>query len=187
MQRKSSIMLLIAAAIILVVSCSDDPQSPIEKDDEIHWPAMTDRDDVIKTVVLCYENPRDGSSDSKYNALLHSLYFFKFRVSDVPPGDAPLMTRVEDIMSTEWLFAVTTILELTVTETGQWYEYPEIDGAACDNCWETTRQYFVRAQFEGEGIIYQSSPEGDFVTIIAAPDENDSSKWVLRAMYDLEI
>jgi hypothetical protein len=180
-------MLLITAAIMLVVSCSDDPQSPIEKDDEIPWPAMTDRDDVIKTVVLCYENPKDGSSDSKYNALLHSLYFFKFDESDVDPGGSPIFTRAEDIMSTEWLFTVTTILELTITETGAWHEYPEIEGEPCENCWETTRQYFVRAQFEGEGTIYHSSPERVFVTIIAAPDESDSSKWVLRAMFDLKI
>ena len=186
MKRRLSVMLLIAASIMMLASCGDDTQSPIEKDDEIHWPAMTDRDDVIETVVLCYENPRDGA-DAKYNALLHSLYRFTLHEADVAPGESPIFTRAEDIESTEWIFRVHTMLELTITETGSWYEYPVIGGEPCDNCWETTRQYFVRAQFEDEGTIFQSPPERAFVIIVVAPDENDETKWVLRAMFDLGI
>ncbi len=187
MQRRLSILLLVAAAIMMLASCGDDPQSPIEKDDEIPWPAMSDRDDVIETVVLCYENPKEGTSEAKYNALLHSQYFFKFHEDDVPPGDSPIMTRAEDIMSTEWLFEIQTMLELTITEAGSWYEYPEIDGEPCDNCWETTREYFIRVQFGDDTTIYQSPPARAYVVVIVAPDENDSSKWVLRAMFDLGI
>jgi len=46
----------------------------------------------------------------------------------------------------------------------------------------------VQAQFGDETTIFQSPPERAFVTIIAAPDENDpENKWVLRAMFDLGI
>ena len=187
---KAALPLLLITALLASPSCIFDPKEDpvIPPVPEIEWPDMTDRDDVIKTVVLCYENPRDGNSDSKYNALLQSQYFFKLHPDDILiPGDSPIFTRAEDLASTEWLFEVHTMLELTITETGSWYEYPEIEGEPCDNCWETTRQYFVRAQLEDEGTIYQSPPERAFVTIIAAPDENDATKWVLRAMFDLGI
>jgi hypothetical protein len=148
---------------------------------------MTSRDDAIETVVLAWSNPKDGESVSKYNALLHSQYFFRLHDDDVDVGDSPILTRAEDIASTEWIFDVHTMCELTITETGAWYEYPELDGEPCENCWETTRQYFVRVQFEDEGTIFQSPPERAFVTIIVAPDEAESTKWVLRAMFDLGI
>jgi hypothetical protein len=45
------------------------------------------------------------------------------------------------------------------------------------------RTYFIRAQFERNGTIYACEPES-YVTIIVAPDEGDSSKWVIRAIYD---
>lgn len=179
-------MLLIAAAIMLIVSCSEDPQSPTGKDDEIPWPAMTVRDDVVETVVLCYENPRIGESISKYNALLHSKYFFMLHEHDVPPGESPILMRAEDIRSTETIFDLQTMLELIITpEVGRWYEYPEIDGGPCENCYVTERQYFIRVQFGDETTILQSPVGRAFVTIIVSPDESDSSKWVLRAMYDI--
>ena len=98
------------------------------------------------------------------------------------------MTRAEDLLSTEWIFDTQTMLELTIDpEIGSWDTVAEVEGEACTDCWETTRSYFVRAQFEDEGTIYQSSPERAFVRIIVAPDESDGSKWALRAMFDLGI
>jgi hypothetical protein len=177
-------LLILTLALVPVLSCSEDPAAP-EEDEGTDWPPMTDRDDVIETLVLTWNNPRDGESVSKYNALLHSLYFYRLHENDVNPGESPIMTRSEDIASTEWIFDVHTICELSVTATGAWYEYPELEGEPCSNCWETTRNYFVRVQFGDETTIYQSPPERAFVTIIVSPDESDPSKWVIRAIYDL--
>ncbi len=186
---KTALPLLLVTALLASPSCIFDPKEDplIPPVVPIEWPDMTDRDDVIKTVVLCYENPKEGTSEAKYNALLHSLYYFKLHESDVIPGGSPILDRAQDIVSTEFIFEATTLLELTVTETGSWYEYPEIEGEPCENCWETTRQYFVRAQFGDETTILQSPPERAFVIIIAVPDENDATKWTLRAMFDLGI
>jgi hypothetical protein len=174
------------AALTVLSSCFEDTTEPVKEKPAIDWPDMTGQDDVVRTIVLTYTYPKDGDSDSKYNALLHSQYFFRLHESDVRPGESAVMTRAEDITSTDWIFQNETLLELTITpEVGSWDAYPEIDGEPCDNCWETTRSYFIRAQFGEETVIYQSSPERAFVTIIAAPDESDPSKWVIRAMYDI--
>ena len=186
MRKIQPFILLVAVAAMLAVSCGEDPQTPVREDDEIPWPAMTDRDDVIKTIVLCYENPKSGESVSRYNKLLHSGYFFKFADGDVDPGDPSYMDRAMDIRSTEGIFEFESMLELSIIpEVGQWYPYPEIWGEPCENCHSTERQYFIRAQFDKEGTTYQSPVGQAFVSIIISPDEDDSSKWVIRAMYDL--
>ena len=187
MKKRTLITLIAAMALIFTISCGDDPATPDKEEDGIDWPDMTSRDDVIKTVVLTYEHPNDAESDSKYNALLHSLYFFMLHENDVNPGESQIMTRAEDLLSTEWIFTASLLLELTITETGAWDAIVEVEGEACTDCWETTRSYFVRVQFEDEGTIYQSPPESAFVRIVVAPDESDGSKWALRAMFDLGI
>jgi hypothetical protein len=187
---KAALPLLLLTALLASPSCIFDPKEDpvIPPVVPVPWPAMTARDDVIKTIVLAYTYPKDGQSDSKYNALLHSQYFFKLHESDVEPGASQIMPRNDDITSTLWIFEHETLLELSLTpEVGSWDSYPEIDGEPCDNCWETTRSYFIRAQFGDETTIFQSPPERAFVTIIVAPDESDATKWVLRAMFDLGI
>ncbi len=189
---KTALPLLLITALLASPACIFDPKEDpvIPVDEPIPWPDMTNRDDVIKTVVLAYENRSDGGALSRYNALIHTQYFFGLAPGDVDPDFGPIMTRAQDIESTEFLFDAnkTAVLVLTITpEEGSWYEYPELDGEPCENCYGTERQYFIRAQFEDETTIYQSPPGRAFAVVIVAPDENDSTKWVLRAMYDLGI
>jgi len=186
LRKMQPFILLVAVAAMLAVSCGEDPQNPVREDDEIPWPAMTDRDDVIKTIVLCYENPKSGEAVSRYNRLLHSGYFFKLADGDVDPGDPSYMNRATDIRSTEGIFEFESMLELSIIpEVGSWYPYPELGGEPCEDCHSTERQYFIRAQFGDEETTYQSPVGRAFVMIIISPDESDSSKWVIRAMYDL--
>jgi hypothetical protein len=174
------------AALITLPSCFEDTTEPVKEKTAVDWPDMTSRDDVVKTIVLAYTHPNDVQTASKYNALLHSQYFFKFQERDVGPGESPVMTRAEDILSTEWIFENETMLELLLTpEIGSWDACPEIDGAPCEDCWETTRSYFIRAQFGEETVIHQSPPGRVFVTIIAAPEGSDPMKWTIRAIYDI--
>ncbi len=185
---KAALPLLLITVLLAPQSCIFDPQEdPDDRPvDPIDWPDMTERDDVIKMVILCYENPKNAGAVSRYNGLLESGYFFKFAAGDVEPGDPTIMDRAWDIRSTEGIFEYETMLELSIIpEVGQWYPYPEIGGEPCENCHSTERQYFIRAQFDGEGTISQSPVGRAFVTIIISPDESDSSKWVIRAMFDL--
>ncbi len=185
---KTALPLLLITALLASPSCIFDPKPDPEPAPivEIDWPDMTDKDHAIKTILLCYDNPKDSESMSKYNALLHSQYFFGLDDGDVPVGGSPIMTRAEDIRSTEKIFEFETMLELAIDpEIGSWEEYPVLDEEPCENCRETQRQYFIRAQFNDETTICQSPVGRASVSIIVSPDENDSSKWVLRAMYDL--
>ena len=186
MKKTQPFILLVAVAAMLALSCGEDPQNPVREDEEIPWPAMTDRDDVIRTIVLCYENPKSSEAREGYEALLHSEYFFGFAPGDVEPGDPTIMDRAWDIGSTLWIFEEESMLELTITpEEGSWYEYDKIEGEPCVNCYSTERQYFIRAQLGDEGTTYQSPVGKAFASVIVSPDENDSTKWVLRAIYDL--
>jgi hypothetical protein len=173
--------------MIAAPSCifSPEPTDPPPKP-KVEWPDLTNRDDVAKTVVLCYENPQNGETKTRYEGLLHSQYFFDFDENDVNPGDPPIMTRAEDLLSTEWIFAnhVDLVLTIDPAEGGSWEEISDINGEACANCWEGRRNYTIRFQQTDEGTIYQSSPGSAAVTIVVAPDESDPSKWVLRAIYD---
>jgi hypothetical protein len=186
LKKTSIILLVLAMALTLSVSCND-PESPVKEDDDgIDWPDMASRDDVIETLVLTYMNPKDPESIPKYRALLHSQYFFGLAPQDVPLGGSLIMTRLEDIAATEWIFEYEHLLELTLSPSvGTWISTTEVEGEACAECWQTTREYFIRAQFVDEGTIYTSPPGHVSVSIIVAPDESDPSKWVLRAMYDM--
>lgn len=186
--RNPILPLLLTAALLLAPSCifspkpSDDPPPPVR----IDWPDMTGKDDVVKTVVLCHENPKVNESAVRYEGLLHSKYIFVLDDQDVEPGGETFLTRAYDIESTKWLFENETLLELAVTpETGgTWEEITELDGEPCENCWEGIRDYVIRAQIGDDETIYQASPGAASVTIIVAPNESDPTKWVIRAIYD---
>ena len=187
MRYRTIILLLTACAIALTAACSDDPAKPTEDDDGIDWPPVTDRDEAIETIVLAWNNSKNPESITRYGDILHSMFFFKLDDVDVDPHAGPILTRSEDIQSTQWIFDNQTILELLITETGSWVPMPEVEGVPCDNCWMTTRLYFIRAQFGDELTIHQSPPERAAATFIVAPDESDPSKWAVRAIYDLGI
>jgi len=185
MDRKSVIAAALLAALAVLPSCLDDTTKPVKEKPPVDWPDMTSRDDVVRTVVLAYANPRDGETAARYDALLHSQYFFKLHESDVAPGESAVMTRAEDIASTGWIFENETLLELSIPLTGSWFEAEEIEGEPCEGCLQTTREYSIRAQFGQDGTIFQSPVGKAYVTIIVAPDESDAGKWVLRAIYDI--
>lgn len=189
MMRVRPLPALLLAVVLAAAAagCSEDDPVKAKDDETISWPDMTSRDDVIETILLCYENPRAAESMTRYEALLHSQYFFALDEQDVDPGDPPIMTRAEDIASTQYIFENNTILELFLVpeEGGLWMEHPEIAGEACPGCWAGERDYMIRFQYGDEDVIYLSSPGSASVFIVVAPDEGDPSKWVLRAMYDI--
>ncbi len=184
---KAALPLLLVSALIMSPACIFDPKEDpaIPPDVEIQWPDMTEKDDVVKTVLLAYEHPKEGASVSRYNAALHSLFFFHLQPEDVDPGDPPFLTRAIDVSTTERMFEAESLLELIIAEAGTWNPYNEIEGKPCENCWESTRGYAIRAQFGDEETVYQSTAGKASVIIIVAPDEADPTKWVLRAMYDI--
>jgi hypothetical protein len=182
MKRAPLISIFLLAALVLQPSCEDDTQRA--KEETIPWPDMTSRDDVIRAVVLCYENPAKNEAMSRYEDLLHSQYYFKFHPDEITPGFGPVLDRASDLQSTQWIFDSQTWLELEIPTDGTWFEKPDLDGGSCENCYETERAYYIKAQFGRETTYYQSPPERTSVTIVVSPDESDASRWALRAMED---
>lgn len=184
MFRKS---LIILAMLAVLPSCLDETVKPIKEAPASTWPSMTNEDDIVKAVLWCYANTSSGDVMSRYESILHSEYFFYLASEDIKLGGEAVITRAEDILLTEALFGNHIMLELSITTSGGWYEREEVAGLPCEGCRESTRQYFIRAQLSRDGTIYVSSPTTACVTIIVAPDESDSSKWVIRAIYDIAI
>lgn len=178
--------LFLSLVLAAAAGCSDD--DPVEvKTTRLPWPDMIAKDDVITTLLLCYENPWTSESMTRYEAMLHSQYFFALDDQDVNPPDPGFLSRAEDIAATRAIFENQTLLELSLSpETGgTWETLPDLEGEPCENCWAGLRGYVIRAQFGGDETIYQSSPGAMSVTIVVAPDEIDPSKWAVRAMYDM--
>jgi hypothetical protein len=185
--RRVALPFLLSLSLVLAATgCFEDDPVKVKEKDPIDWPDLTDRDDVAKTIVLCYENYADDEALEHFEDLLHSQYFFALDDRDVNPGDPPILSRAVDVLATQGIFANAILLELSLDpeEGGSWDELPELDGLPCRGCWMGRREYHIRAQFESEGTIYQSTPGSAAVTIIVAPDESDSNKWVLRALFD---
>ena len=185
MIRARLFVLLLAAVVLVCAGCSKDDPVKVQVKDP--WPDMTSRDDVVSALLFCYSNPTQSKTMQRYEGLLHSQYYFVLSEDDVRPGEDPILSRAHDISVTQLIFENQTDLVLSIPEEGTWLERPDIDGGPCGNCWDTTRSYYIRAQFGAENTIYVSPPERAFVTIVVAPDESDPSKWVIRAMYDLGI
>jgi hypothetical protein len=179
--------LLLSLSFLLAAGCLMDDPVKVKQPGPVEWPDMTDRDDVIATILLCYGNPENKEAMPRYERLLHSQYFFAFDAEDVlPPGESPILTRAQDIVSTQWLFENNVELRLSIdpAEGGTWSQIDELDGVPCANCWEGRREYQIRYQKTNDDHVLQSNPGAAAVTIIVAPDESDPGRWVLRALFD---
>lgn len=183
MFKKIIITLAVLALLPVLSSCLDETVKPIKEAPPATWPEMTSEDDAIQAIVMCYGAPGGEETMSKYDALLHSEYFFELAPDDVDVGKTPVITRAEDITLTGKLFMHQTDLELEILMSGAWNDCPEVAGTTCEGCRETTRSYFIRVQFDYFGKTYMCEPDS-YVTIIVAPDESDPAKWVIRAIYD---
>ena len=185
--RRVALPFLLSLSLVLAATgCFEDDPVKVKEKDPIDWPDLTDRDDVAKTIVLCYENPTDNEAMTRFEGLLHSQYFFAFDPEDVNPGDPVLLTRAEDIIVTQWLFENHTELYLSIypADGEAWDQLAELYGEPCDDCWSGRREYMISYQQTDESIRLMSTPGSAAVTIIVAPDESDSNKWVLRALFD---
>jgi hypothetical protein len=187
MSRAAIPLTLLMILFLVQASCIFDPKEDADPPPPkvVEWPDMTDREHPIEALVLCYENPNLSTSMNVYNGLLHSQYYFVLQAEDVPPGEDQRMTRGEDIESTQWIFDNQIILELEITPAS-WQQVLDFEGEPCENCWSTEREYYIKAQFEQEGNTFVSNPGENVVQMVIAPDEADSNKYVIRAIFDLK-
>ena len=185
MLKKTFVLLLMLAVLHILPACLDETVKPIKEPPPDAWPELTSENNVIGALVWCYDNPSSDDAMTRYESLLHSEYFFRLAAGDVDEGEDPVITKAADIGITRAIFEHQSYLDLDIVTTGDWYDQPELNGHPCEGCRTATREYFIRARFAADGDTWQSVPGKAFVTVIVAPHESDTSKWVIRAIYDL--
>ncbi|MCK4537474.1 MAG: hypothetical protein KAV42_01625 [Candidatus Krumholzibacteria bacterium] len=171
--------------------CANDPEQGVTDfaDSDIEWPTLHEREDLIETILLCYENFDKASLEELghfYGNVLYddasddNDYVWMMDARDVADGHPALLTRAQDINATKNIFSRASELELFISPH-QWIEASDI----CAGCWETTRVYsIVMVTGTGDEAKYMASGEMN-IRFIAGPHHDDSGKWAIHVACDL--
>lgn len=150
-------ILTIIAMLVGLAGCilnPKDDQVPPSKPKYVYLD-LTHKDDPIKNLVTAYQEHNSAPIEK----LLHSLYIWRNQDWDVANNHLPeSYSRTEEIAATTNIFLAADKrseptkyidkLELTI-EDGSWQQVSEFQGQPCDDCWETTREYFITVVMEG--------------------------------------
>ena len=159
---KCASILTIIAMFIGLAGCilnPKDDQVPPAKPKYVYLD-LTHKDDPIKNLVTAYQE----HNIVPILKLLHSLYIWRNQEQDVAEGLQESYSLTEEISSTTNLFLAADKrsdpskyvekLELTI-EDGSWQPVYEFLGNPCDDCWQTTREYFITLLVDGgENTVY---------------------------------
>ncbi len=144
---------LAAFALIAYSGCilSPDEEAPTPQPKPTYKP-LTEKENLIYNLVMCYQE----HNINRYEELLHHPDYIWEDQADV----AYLLP--DDVRMTGGMFLAAEgnhpnpdlkIDKLTLwidqTSTNEWYAVTDIGGVACEDCWETTRQYQITAVMNG--------------------------------------
>jgi hypothetical protein len=178
----------LALAVFSLIGYSGCILSPDEEPPIVNPPAsykpLTDKENIIFNLMQCYKE----RNKPRYEELLNIPYEWHNQ-------DESIAERDKDIAQTNRLFDMAnnspTIpsqwwldrLELTIAQPGTWQQIDTLGTVPCDNCWETTRDYYILARLNGGATTYIGN---DKVTLIAMGVKNGSQTiYKLRHMYDI--
>lgn len=155
---------------------------------EIEWPDLTDKEDPITTIQLCYNNYQNASINELMDHYVNVLYDDPDDVNDyvwyMQPDDVAkygeIMTLEQDINGTRFVLENANPLTLELSGVS-WDPAPEV----CDECYKTTKTYSITATFiiEGEPDPYQGMLMR--VTFVVGPHHDDPGKWAIYLAQDL--
>lgn len=153
---------LLILAFLLLPGCifGPDEEKEQKKDDASTCEAAIEQEIVIKNLVYAY-NSRDIACLSEN---LHPDYTFLLQPKDSLPGGKDFYTRDEDIAITEKMFLAARglhpdpmmalrKLQLKIYP-GLWSEVAEVSGEPCEDCWQTTREYYLALAFVNDDRTY---------------------------------
>ena len=176
--------LVLSLLIAFAFGCILDPKEDIKKppDPTDNFKDLTNREDVVTNLLESYKK-RD---DARFAELLHDEYLWYMQTRDLQPGEEQYWSRSRDIEATHFIFENAVRLELTITPH-EWMPLTELGGEPCEDCWETQREYYITAQFQPEGTIYNGNDLVKFV-IVPVNDAGDGGRkeYRLRLAYDIE-
>lgn len=185
---------IIAAALTVGVlasyGCILNPDSGGGGEDvTIDWPDLTDREDIVETISLVYENYNRVGIDelmTHYSNTMYedpsgqNSYIWNMQEGDIIQGHNPVMTRSEDLAGTRGILTNASNLNLEIS-SGTWSQNQDI----CEECWETTRLYTINATFPGEGEPITYNGVNMRVNFVVGPNTEDPGTWAIYIASDL--
>lgn len=180
----------VAATVLLVLGCSDNSTEP--KITKPRYPEATTKDIVISNFLLSYKD----HNIAEFEKLLHADYVWYNEAMDVLGHGLPASyTRDQDIAHTRNLFlaanhdsSVATNrwvdrLDLSIA-SAPWKQDSTLEGSPCEDCWETTREYYLVVELSGGALTYIAN---DLVTLYVVPiTENGTKLYYLRRADDIK-
>ncbi len=174
-------LMLALGCILLCSGCilspEEDPAPP--KQEEI-YKDLADKENVLYNLVQAYRY----TNIDKYSELLHENYIWYNQASDFQSGkvDKEFFDRAEDISRTTGIFLaknnrhpeqkVIDELELSL-QYASWQRVSEIGGNPCEDCWETTRPYYIKVVTEN---MSKTIIGDDLVKFTVVSAERDGKK-----------
>ena len=177
---RTALAIVATVALVMNYGCilSPDEGGGGGDNNTVQFKPLTDKENVIYNLVLCYK----AADFNHYNELLHPDFTFHNQKDPLNPGLDEQWNKAQDIQITTNMFNSTrgqnpdpnwnlNKLELTIT-TASWAPVDSIGGAPCDDCWQTTREYYITAVTDG-GDTYIGN---DLSLFIVVPVTEGSTK-----------
>jgi hypothetical protein len=132
---------------------------------------LTHKGDAIENLVTAYKE----HNLTQVEKLLHPLYIWRNQDYDILHNELPeFYSRSEEVTSTTNIFLAAEKqsapdkyidkLELTI-EDGSWQQVYEFQGEACEDCWQTTREYFITVVMSGGDLTLYGNDLVDFTIV----------------------
>ena len=180
---------VISAALFLINGCILNPETEKPPPPEpIDWPDLTEMEDVIETITLCYENYNTATMNDlemHYRDILYdeagNEYVFYLQEDDVELGDDGLLTLEEDVRGSVniWKYSTGLILDLS------WSQWDPYEDENCEDCWISTRTYSITTTIDYGGEVKDYSGNDMIVIFIIRPQHDDPTKWSIFMVYDV--
>jgi hypothetical protein len=173
----------LAAIALMGLGCSDNSTQP--KVAKPRYPEATTKEIVIGNLLKSYE---DRNID-QYAKLLHQDYVWYNQDGVLPQYYA----EEEDIQHTGNMFLAALhthpnptlwLDKLELKLFGDvWMSVSEFDHLPCDDCWETTREYYLELRMAGGAVTYIANGQVQFVVVPV--EVNGTKLYKIRRCHDI--
>jgi hypothetical protein len=183
-RMKCAFLLIAVFALVGYSGCilSPDEEVPQPQPKPTYKP-LTDKENVIYNLMQCYKE----HTITRYDELLDPIYVWHNQ-------DETFYDRATDVAQTGKLFAAANNdypdqklwiekLELIIYDA-TWNKIEDIDGVACSDCWETTRDYNISARMSGGALTYIGNDKAIFIVI--GTSKGGQTTYQLRHIYDIK-
>jgi hypothetical protein len=186
---KFAFMTLAVFALVGYSGCILSPDEEVpQKPPVATYKSLTDKENIIYNLMQCYKE----HNKDRFIELLHEDYVWYNQVG----SSVEYLTRTQDIDQTNKMFDAAEgnypnpdlwidKLELSIVQQGMyWTPISDIEGVPCNDCWETTRDYYITAVVNGGNLTYIGNDLIKFIAI--GVDKNGQRIYQLRRADDMK-